>query len=101
MKEKKQINAFFKEFATQYIPGGYIELFDPQKITKEHMFYGVPTELNCETVEMETKDKHYLFRKISDKSFLQISAEKRTYNAGILKSISKKVVKELFALIKN
>lgn len=99
--KKKQLNAFFEDVTTQYIPGGYIELFNSEAIDFGHMFYGVPIEAGCESIEMETKDEHFFFYKVAGRTFLQISAEKKNYNAAILKSLSKKIVAELLILIKQ
>jgi hypothetical protein len=80
------------DLKAQFLPDGRIELFEGGQIEMERFIYCASS--TRQTI-VETGDSILITKKIGPKLFVEISANKVSYNIGILKRVSAQISEEL------
>lgn len=83
------------QYNAQYLPEGKCELVESKYFQDKIYSKLFDLASNTEQMILEQGEKTYLISRITPTVYLEIVANRKAYNIGILKNVSKKLTEEL------
>ena len=78
-------------FKDQYVPDGHIDLLEGDDIQKDHLLNDLPMLEGASAIYIQNNPTLYIYKKITPRLILRITANENSYNVGILKSVAGKI----------
>ncbi|MBR11118.1 MAG: hypothetical protein CMP48_25980 [Rickettsiales bacterium] len=88
---KERFAEQLSNFQDQYVPDGRIDLLEGDDIRSDHLLSELPLLEGSSAIYIQKNPTLYIYKKITPHLILRITANEKSYNVGILKSVAGKI----------
>jgi hypothetical protein len=92
---KERFSELVMQLKAQYLPNGNIELLEGSEVDKHPLMSELPFLESITEMRMENGADHCVLKRLTDKFFLIVSANKNDINLGMLLIATKHISKEI------